>query len=125
MITLTAKAETKVKEFLNAQNRTDLVLRIFIRPGGCSGFSFGMGLDEPKEDDHFSEIAGIRVAIDPQSFRFVKGAIVDYQESMLGGGFSITNSAVAASCSCNQSSSANKECCPGSVALANSSRDGN
>ncbi len=103
VITLTEAANAKVKEFLQAQNRDDLALRLYVKPGGCSGFSYGMGLDEPKETDSTFEVDGIRVVVDPQSIRFVEGAIVDYKDAMMGGGFAISNPNAASSCGCGSS----------------------
>ena len=103
VITLTETAGAKVKEFLESQNREDLALRVYVKPGGCSGFSYGMGLDEPKESDNTFEVEGIRVVIDPQSFRFVQGAVIDYKDAMMGGGFAITNPNAMSSCGCGTS----------------------
>lgn len=103
VITLTEAATVKVKEFLKAQNRDDLALRLYVKPGGCSGFSYGMGLDEPRETDSTYEVDGIRVVVDPQSIRFVEGAVVDYKEAMMGGGFAISNPNAASSCGCGSS----------------------
>ncbi len=100
MITLTEVASAKVKDFIKAQNRDDLALRVYVKPGGCSGFSFGMGLDEPREDDETTEINGIRVVVDPQSIPYVEGAVVDYKNTMMGGGFAITNPNAVSSCGC-------------------------
>ena len=103
MITLLPEATKKVREFLAAQDREDLALRLFVKPGGCSGFSYGMGLDEPKSDDHVTEVEGIRVVVDPSSLKLVSGAVVDFKSSMLGGGFAITNPNAASSCGCGSS----------------------
>ncbi|MBM3273668.1 MAG: iron-sulfur cluster assembly accessory protein [Candidatus Sericytochromatia bacterium] len=103
MITLTEAANSKVREYLKAQNRDDLALRVYVKPGGCSGFSYGMGLDEARETDTVYEVDGIRVVVDPQSSRFVQGAVVDYKDAMLGGGFAISNPNAASSCGCGSS----------------------
>jgi len=103
VITLTEAANSKVREYLKAQNRDDLALRVYVKPGGCSGFSYGMGLDEARETDTVYEVDGIRVVVDPQSSRFVQGAVVDYKDAMLGGGFAISNPNAASSCGCGSS----------------------
>ncbi|MBM3267086.1 MAG: iron-sulfur cluster assembly accessory protein [Candidatus Sericytochromatia bacterium] len=103
MISLTEAASAKVREFLAAQNRDDLALRVYVKPGGCSGFSYGMGLDEARETDTLFDVDGIRVVVDPQSFRFVEGVTIDYKDAMLGGGFAITNPNAASSCGCGSS----------------------
>lgn len=103
MITLTEVASAKVKDFIKAQSRDDLALRVYVKPGGCSGFSYGMGLDEPREDDSTLDVDGVRVVVDPQSVRFVEGAVVDYKDTMMGGGFAITNPNAVSSCGCGSS----------------------
>jgi iron-sulfur cluster assembly protein len=103
VITLTEAANSKVREYLKAQNRDDLALRVYVKPGGCSGFSYGMGLDEARDTDTVYEVDGIRVVVDPQSSRFVQGAVVDYKDAMLGGGFAISNPNAASSCGCGSS----------------------
>ena len=103
MITLTEVASAKVKDFLKAQNRDDLALRVYVKPGGCSGFSYGMGLDEPRSDDETVVVDGIRVVVDPQSLQLVEGAIVDYKDTMMGGGFAITNPKAVSTCGCGSS----------------------
>lgn len=103
LISLTEAANSKVKEFLQAQSRDDLALRIYVKPGGCSGFSYGMGLDEPRDTDKTFEVDGIRVVVDPQSLRLVDGAVVDYKDAMFGGGFAVSNPNAASSCGCGSS----------------------
>ena len=103
MITLTEAASAKVKAFMKAQERDDLALRVYVKPGGCSGFSYGMGLDEPREDDSIISIDGVRVVVDPQSLRLVEGAIVDYQDAATGAGFAVSNPNLAPSCCCGSS----------------------
>lgn len=101
MITMTEAAVDKVKEFM--ENHDGLALRIYISKGGCSGFSYGMALDQAKEEDHVFEDQGVPVVIDPESLPLLDGITVDYVSSLMGGGFSIENPHAVSSCGCGHS----------------------
>lgn len=103
MISLTDTAAEKVREFMEQKNREDLALRIYVSKGGCSGFSYGMALDQPQGEDLLYEFNGIRVVIDPQSAPYLDGIEVDYVNSLMGGGFSIENPNAVSSCGCGHS----------------------
>ena len=104
MITLTEQAGQKVKELLAAENKPSIFLRVGVTPGGCSGFSYGIGFDEEmREGDHTFEEQGVKVVIDSESYKHMKGTQIDYKESMMGGGFSIENPNAVASCGCGSS----------------------
>ena len=105
MINLTAAATEKVKGILDQEktNLPDGGLRIYVQGGGCSGFSYGMVLDEAAEEDQIFETDGIRVIIDPMSVRYLEGAQVDYKEDLMGGGFAIKNPNAKSTCGCGQS----------------------
>src|ERR1035437_2419747 len=83
-----------------------LGLRVFIQSGGCSGFSYGMGLDEnpPKEDDQVVDVdGGIKVYVDAYSSQYLQGAEIDYVDEMMGGGFTIHNPNAVETCGCGTS----------------------
>lgn len=103
MITLTPVAKDKVREYLQQQDREDLALRIYVSRGGCSGFSYGMALDEPHAEDQVVEVDGVRVVIDPDSAPYLDGIQVDYVNSLMGAGFSIENPNAVSTCSCGHS----------------------
>lgn len=103
MVTLTEAASTKLKELITTKNRPDLALRIFVKSGGCSGFSYGMALDGPRDHDHTAEVDGIKVVVDPMSAQYLQGAEVDYRDALMGGGFTIENPNAVMSCGCGQS----------------------
>lgn len=104
MVTLTPEAVAKVKELLAERQRDDLALRVFIQPGGCSGFNYGLALDSNfNDDDSLIEQDGVRVVVDAMSARFLKGARVDYVESLSGSGFAIHNPNAVHTCGCGQS----------------------
>ena len=104
MVTLTDRAASEVKGLLEKQEKPDAMLRVFVAGGGCSGFQYGMSLEEePSEGDQTFDINGVRVIIDPRSAMYVGGAEIDYVESMMGGGFKIDNPNAVSSCGCGQS----------------------
>jgi iron-sulfur cluster assembly protein len=105
MINLTPKAADKVKGILEQEKATlsDGGLRIYVQGGGCSGFSYGMVLDEVTEGDQTFETAGVKVIVDPMSLRYLEGAEVDYKDDLMGGGFAIKNPNAASTCGCGHS----------------------
>lgn len=104
MITVTDSAATKVRELLD-QEGEELALRVAVRPGGCSGFSYEMFFDgEIAADDVSSEQAnGVRVVVDPTSATMLTGATLDYKDGLQQTGFSIDNPNAQRSCGCGQS----------------------
>jgi iron-sulfur cluster assembly accessory protein len=105
MITLTANAAAKVKGILE-QEKANLPaggLRIYVQGGGCSGFQYGMVLDEVSDGDQVIEAEGVRVIVDPMSLRHLEGAEVDYKEDLMGGGFAIKNPNARSTCGCGHS----------------------
>jgi iron-sulfur cluster assembly accessory protein len=101
MIELTPTAQTKLLEVRDLEPARQ-VLRVFVRGRSCSGYVYGLALDESTaDDDAVFEQGGIRVAIDPMSLQFVDGARIDYIESSEGAGFIVTNERFAGGeCSC-------------------------
>ena len=91
MIELTPTAQTKLHEVRDLEPARQ-VLRVFVRGRTCSGYAYGLALDEStSEEDAVFEQGGIRVAIDPMSMQYVDGARIDYVESAEGAGFVVTN----------------------------------
>ena len=111
MINLTEKATLKVKGILEQEkeNIPQGGLRIYVQGGGCSGFSYGMVLDEAAEGDQVFEKEGIKVIVDPMSLRYLEGAEVDYKEDLMGGGFAIKNPNATSTCGCGHSFNAGAE----------------
>ena len=105
MITLTTKAADKVKGILEQEkeNLPEGGLRIYVQGGGCSGFQYGMVLDEVSEGDQVIEAEGVKVIVDPMSLRHLEGAEVDYKDDQGGGGFAIKNPNAAGGCGCGDS----------------------
>ena len=105
MITLTDTAATKVKELLEAEGATELALRVAVRPGGCSGFSYEMFFDGDiaTDDETATYSDGVKVVVDPQSSQLLEGATLDYKDGLNQAGFSITNPNATRTCGCGQS----------------------
>src|SRR5579872_2447023 len=82
-----------------------LGLRVFVQPGGCSGFSYGMGLDEnpPRQDDEIVEVGELKVYVDAFSAQYLEGAEIDYVDQLMGGGFTINNPNAVKTCGCGHS----------------------
>src|SRR3954471_20995486 len=102
-IVLSDTAAAKVAELLAAEDDKSLVLRVAVRPGGCSGFSYEMFFDsEVSEDDKVEEYKGVKVAVDGASAPHLKGATLEYKDALQGGGFSINNPNAERTCGCGQ-----------------------
>ncbi|MGC8460287.1 MAG: HesB/IscA family protein [Candidatus Dormibacteria bacterium] len=110
MITVSDSARTQLTSLIDQQSQesptaTKVALRVFIEPGGCSGFSYGMGFDDqqPSAEDQVIELDGITVYVDSYSAQYLEGAEIDYVGQMIGGGFTIHNPNAVRSCSCGHS----------------------
>ena len=104
MITLTDDATTKVGELIAGEGDDNLALRVAVRPGGCSGFSYEMFFDTERADDDLEVNFGeIRVVVDPSSAQLLEGATLDYKDGLNEAGFSIDNPNDQRPCGCGQS----------------------
>ena len=104
MITLTDTASTKVKELIAQEGDENLMLRVAVRPGGCSGFSYEMFFDTERDpDDLTADFSGVTVVVDPSSAQLLSGATLDYKDGLQGAGFSISNPNAQRTCGCGQS----------------------
>ena len=108
VVTLTAKAVEAVKQARNREGRpADHVLRVSVVGGGCSGFSYQLGFDEPSQDgDRVLELEGVRVVVDATSAQYLVGTQIDYVTSLHGGGFKFSNPKATHTCGCGSSFSA-------------------
>lgn len=103
-VNLTDTAVVKVRELIAGEEEEGLALRMAVRPGGCSGFSYEMYFDaQVDEDDIVEQFEDVRVIVDPQSAEMVRGATLDYKEGLMGAGFAIDNPNVTRSCGCGNS----------------------
>ena len=104
MITLTPTAATKVKTLLEAEGEPGLALRVAVRPGGCSGFSYEMFFDsDVAAEDQTADYDGVRVVVDPSSATLLTGATLDYKDGLQQAGFAIDNPNAQRTCGCGQS----------------------
>ncbi len=104
MIAVSDSAATKVKELLESEGDTTLALRVAVRPGGCSGFSYEMFFDgDIGADDIKVDQGGVAVVLDPSSAQLLEGATLDYKDGLQGAGFAINNPSAQRTCGCGQS----------------------
>lgn len=101
---LTDTAVAKVGELIAAEGEEQLALRMAVRPGGCSGFSYELFFDSQLEDgDIVEEYGDVRVVVDPQSAEMIRGSTLDFKEGLMGAGFSIDNPNTTRTCGCGNS----------------------
>ena len=104
VITLSDKAAAKVTELIAAEDEEGLALRVAVRPGGCSGFSYEMFFDSDiAGDDIVSTQGGVKVVVDPSSAQLLLGASLNYSDGLQDAGFAIENPNAQRSCGCGQS----------------------
>ena len=103
-ITITDSALAVVRKLLQEKNVPDYGLRVFVSGGGCSGLQYGMALEaEPRPYDQVIENDGVKVFIDPTSMMYLSNAVIDYEDSIMGGGFKIDNPNAVSTCGCGTS----------------------
>ena len=114
-VSLTERAASELQGMLVDNQKTDAALRVWVAGGGCSGLSYGMALDEnaPEESDRVMSDKGIKIYVDELSLRYMVGAVVDYVDDVLGGGFKIENPKAVKSCGCGSSFSTDEEAIEG------------
>jgi len=107
MITLTPAALAALSNFIKGNATPVAGLRIAISGGGCSGFQYGMKLEEtPADDDVCVKVEGITLLVDPFSAPLLQGVTVDFVDSLNGSGFKFVNPNATSSCACGSSFSA-------------------
>lgn len=104
-VTLTDNAIAKVAELLAAEEGAEaLALRVAVRPGGCSGYSYDMFFDsEIADDDVIREFGDVRVVVDAESAALITGATLDFSDGLQGAGFHISNPNATRTCGCGSS----------------------
>jgi len=104
MLEFTEKAANKLKKLIDEQDNPRLNLRVYITGGGCSGFQYGFTFDENKtENDIIFSKNNVALVIDPMSFQYLVGSIVDYTEGLDGSRFVINNPNAKTTCGCGSS----------------------
>jgi len=109
MINVTETAATRISELLVEEGRLGAGLRVFVQGGGCSGFQYGLMIDEGDgnaDADQVFEVNGVKLLVDPISLRYLSGAEVDFVDNNMGGGFTIKNPNAKSTCGCGSSFSA-------------------
>jgi iron-sulfur cluster insertion protein len=106
MITVTSLAADKINELLAEEQKNGAGLRVFVQGGGCSGFQYGLMIEEDgasPDSDRVIESNGVTLFVDPISVRYLKGAEVDFIDNLSGGGFTIRNPNAKTTCGCGSS----------------------
>lgn len=104
MITVSDSAVDKIKALIAEEQNPDLMVRMFVEGGGCSGFQYGFTFEEQKsEDDFVFEFNGVTILVDAMSAQYVQGAEIDWQESAMGSQFAIRNPNATTTCGCGSS----------------------
>ena len=104
VMTVTEAAARKANEMLKSNGKEDAAIRVFIKSGGCSGYSYGMAIDDRTlEGDRVFVDRGVRMVVDERSWPLLQGSEVDYVENMMGGGFSVNNPNATSACGCGSS----------------------
>src|SRR5262245_37710240 len=106
LVSMTPSAVSQLRELIGQQEDASpkLGLRVFVYPGGCSGMSYGTAVeDQPADDDFTIDVQGIKLYVDEMSAQYVGGSKIDYEDSLMGGGFRILNPNAVRTCGCGHS----------------------
>ena len=105
-VSVTAEAAQKISQLLSEEQKAEAGLRVFVQGGGCSGFQYGLMIEEGSGDaevDRIFQSNGVTLFVDPISIRYLSGAEVDFVDNLTGGGFTIKNPNAKTTCGCGQS----------------------
>ena len=105
-ITVTETAASRIASLLSEEKKTEAGLRVFVQGGGCSGFQYGLMIEDGAGDaevDRIFQSNGVKLFVDPISIRYLSGAEVDFVDNLMGGGFMIKNPSAKTTCGCGQS----------------------
>jgi iron-sulfur cluster assembly protein len=104
VVSLTDAAATKLRELTAEETNPAIGLRVYVYSGGCSGFKYGMMLeDAPTAEDNVLEANGIKVYVDKPSIDLLMGSQIDYVDTLMGAGFTVNNPNAVAACGCGSS----------------------
>jgi iron-sulfur cluster assembly protein len=104
LVVLSDAAAGKLRELVEAEQNPAIGLRVYVYSGGCSGFRYGMMLeDQPSSEDITVESKGIKVYVDPQSTEHLGGSEIDYLDTLMGAGFTVNNPNAVSACGCGSS----------------------
>jgi iron-sulfur cluster assembly accessory protein len=109
-LSLTDAAASKLRELTAEETNPAIGLRVYVYSGGCSGFRYGMMLeDAPTADDQVMSANGVRVYVDTNSVQYLGGAEIDYVDTLMGAGFTVNNPNAVSACGCGSSFRTNDE----------------
>ena len=103
IIRVTESAAGEVKSLMQTSENAGKTLRVFVEKGGCSGMQYSMVFDEQRPDDSVTEMHGVSVLVDPFSAQYLRGAVVDFSDSLTAGGFKVTIPSAKQTCGCGKS----------------------
>jgi len=104
VVSLTEAAVGKLREITAGEPNPDTGLRVYVYSGGCSGFRYGMMIeDAPTAEDRVLEAQGIKVYVDTKSIDLLRGSQIDYVDTLMGAGFTVNNPNAVAACGCGSS----------------------
>lgn len=104
LLKFTDNAANKVKQLIEEEGNQNLMLRVFVTGGGCSGFQYGFTFDEKVQDGDTEVVnQGVKLLVDPMSFQYLTGAEIDYKEGLEGSMFVINNPNATTTCGCGSS----------------------
>jgi iron-sulfur cluster assembly protein len=103
MIGITEQAARRIQALLAEKGMPDAGLRVKVVGGGCSGLTYKMDIDRPREGDKVFEHEGVKIVVDRKSFLYLKGTELDYKDELMASGFTLRNPNVKRSCGCGSS----------------------
>ena len=104
VLSLSDAAALKLRELTKEETNPNIGLRVYVYSGGCSGFRYGMMLeDQPTGDDSVLHANGVRVYIDQNSIPLIQGSEIDYVDTLMGAGFTVNNPNAVSGCGCGSS----------------------
>ena len=104
IVSLTDAAAVKLAELTKDETSPEIGLRVYVYSGGCSGYRYGMMLeDQPTPEDNVIEANGVKVYLDTNSIPLIKGSQIDYVDTLMGAGFTVNNPNAVAACGCGSS----------------------
>ncbi len=102
MLTVSERAATEMKRFIDERGEPNLAIRVFVQSAcGCGSAQYGMGVEDDFDpDESIFELHGVRLVVDPDSAPYLEGAEIDYRDSLMGKGFTISNPNAGGGCGC-------------------------
>lgn len=104
MITVSKEAAEEIKRLLTKQEKPEgWGLRVGVKGGGCSGLSYTLDMGQKQEEDNLTEAGGVKVFVDPKSYLYLNGMMLDFQDGLQGRGFKFINPNAKRTCGCGES----------------------